>query len=121
MCLLVGGRSSLVKNQSERKPTDFKQVLFQEDVLGLQVSVEDPSETRMNKHEVTGLLLTLSGTTGSRSPFMHVVNTEQQLDEPINDLAFREAPPSLLQLLQLPVQVPVLTETRMDTFMVCDL
>lgn len=45
-------------------------------------------------------------------PVVHVVEAEQQLDEPIHDLGFREAPPRSPHLVQLTVQVPVLIRDR---------
>lgn len=42
------------------------------------------------------------------APVMYVAKAEQELDEPINDLAFRETPPSSSHLFYLTVQIPIL-------------
>ena len=42
------------------------------------------------------------------SPLVHVVDPEQQLDEPLSDLHLREPAPQGPQLLQFTVQVTVL-------------
>lgn len=43
---------------------------------------------------------------------MYVAKAEQELDEPINDLAFRKAPPNSSHLSYLTVQIPILRAQR---------
>lgn len=43
---------------------------------------------------------------------MYVAKAEQELDEPINDLTFRKAPPSSSHLSYLTVQIPILRAER---------
>lgn len=46
------------------------------------------------------------------APVVYVAKVEQELDEPINDLAFRKAPPSSSHLSYLTVQIPILRAQR---------
>lgn len=46
------------------------------------------------------------------APVVYVAKAEQELDEPINDLAFRKALPSSSHLSYLTVQIPILRAQR---------
>lgn len=46
------------------------------------------------------------------APVVYVAKAEQELDEPINDLAFRKAPPSSSHLSYLTVQILILRAQR---------